>query len=154
MIQIKTAHTPHHLTKIQTLFQEYAASLDIDLDFQNFGEELANLPGRYAPPRGALSIALWEGQVAGCVGLRDLSQGICEMKRLYTRPPFRGLKIGRAMAESIIQQARDMGYGRMRLDTLASMERARALYASLGFQEIPPYCHNPINDAVFLELVL
>ena len=152
MIHIKVAHDAKQLPDVRILFQEYAASLDIDLAFQGFEEELATLPGAYAPPEGALLMASWEGHIAGCVALRKLSAGTCEMKRLYTRPEFRGRHIGRALAEAVIQQARIIGYSRMRLDTLASMKRARAMYLSLGFREIAPYCYNPFEDAVFMEL--
>ena len=154
MIQIAEAHTEKNLQEVRKLFEEYAASLGISLDFQDFDEELANLPGSYAPPEGCLLIALWQGQVAGCVALRKIRDEICEMKRLYTSPPFRSLKIGNALAQAVIQQARKIGYARMRLDTLPSMERARSMYASLGFREIEPYRHNPVEGTAFMELTL
>ena len=154
MIQIAEAHAGKNLQEVRKLFEEYAASLGISLDFQDFDDELATLPGSYAPPEGCLLIALWQGQVAGCVALRKIRDGLCEMKRLYTRSPFRGLKIGRALAEAVIKQAREIGYARMRLDTLPSMERARTLYASLGFREIEPYRYNPIEGTAFMELTL
>ncbi len=154
MIQIADAYDGKHLQEVLKLFEEYATSLGISLDFQNFEEELATLPGSYAPPEGLLLIALWQGQVAGCVALRKLSDGVCEMKRLYTRLQFRGLKIGRALAEAVIDQARALGYTLIRLDTLPSMESARALYTSLGFQEIEPYRYNPIEGTAFMELDL
>jgi putative acetyltransferase len=142
------------LNEVKKLFGAYASSLGISLDFQDFDQELANLPGDYSPPDGFLLIAYWQGKVAGCVALRKFAYGICEMKRLYTKPQFRALGIGRALCEAIIVRARRIGYERMRLDTLASMERARGLYASLGFMEIEPYRYNPIEGAHFMELVL
>ncbi|HEX4960808.1 MAG TPA: GNAT family N-acetyltransferase [Thermoanaerobaculia bacterium] len=154
MLEIVPAETPDHLAEVRQLFEEYAASLGFDLAFQGFGEELAGLPGAYVPPRGRLLLAIHEGRPAGCVALRDLGTGICEMKRLYVRPSFRGLRVGQALAEAVIAGAREAGYDRMRLDTVPAMGRARALYASLGFQEIAPYRFNPIPGTAFLELRL
>lgn len=154
MIQIAKAHTGINLQEVRTLFEEYAASLDISLDFQDFDAELANLPGSYAPPAGCLLIARWQGQVAGCIALQKNAEGICEMKRLYTRPQFRGLKIGGALAESVIEKARELGYNRIRLDTLPSMAKAQGLYIALGFREIEPYRYNPIEGTVYMELSL
>ena len=154
MIQIAEAHAGRNLQEIRKLFEEYAASLKISLDFQDFDDELANLPGSYVPPAGCLLIALWQGRAAGCVALQKIRNGMCEMKRLYIRPSLRGLKIGRALAEAIIEKAREIGYARMRLDTLPSMERATTLYEALGFREIEPYRHNPIEGATFMELAL
>ena len=154
MLKVVQAEEGENFTHAQLLFEEYAASLDFDLDFQDFDEELANLPGGYAPPGGRLLVAIYRGQAAGCVALRKLSNDVCEMKRLYVRPQFRGLGIGRALAEAVIEEAQRIGYARMRLDTVPLMERARALYASLGFEEIGPYRHNPIEGAVFMELTL
>jgi ribosomal protein S18 acetylase RimI-like enzyme len=154
MIRIIEAHEGKYLQDVRKLFEEYATSLGISLDFQDFEEELVTLPGSYSPPGGRLLVALWQGQVAGCVALRNLGEGICEMKRLYTRPTFRGFKIGRALAEAVIEQAREIGYTHMRLDTLPPMQMARSLYRSLGFQEIEPYRYNPIEGTAFMELNL
>lgn len=128
--------------------------MEVSLDFQDFTTELEELPGEYAPPSGCLLIAKWDGQIAGCVGLRKLDGETCEMKRLFVRPEFQGLKIGRTLAEAIVSKARRMGYKRMRLDTLPTMKHASSLYLSMGFVEIPPYRHNPIEGARFMELTL
>jgi ribosomal protein S18 acetylase RimI-like enzyme len=164
MLEIVRAETPERIAEARQLFVEYADSLGFDLGFQGFGEELAGLPGDYAAPRGRLLLAVHDGRVAGCVALRDLAlhdlalhdldSGICEMKRLYVRPGFRGLQIGHALALAVIAEAREIGYDRMRLDTVPAMERAQALYVSLGFREIPPYRFNPIPGTAFLELDL
>ena len=140
-----------HLDHIRSLFVEYAESLEFDLDFQNFKDELARLPGEYAPPEGCLVIAFYRGEPAGCVGLRKLEKNICEMKRLYVRPKYRAMGIGKILAESIIQEAGVRGYKRMRLDTVPSMKEARRLYLSMGFKKIDPYCYNPIQGATYLE---
>ena len=151
---ITPAALPENLATLRLLFEEYAASLGFDLGFQGFAEELAGLPGDYAPPRGRLLLAWVEGRPAGCVALRELEDGACEMKRLYVRPEFRDLRLGRALVEALIAEARGIGYARMRLDTVPSMERARALYRSLGFREIPAYRFNPIEGTEYLELDL
>lgn len=154
MLKIFLVEKDQDLTSARQLLIEYADSLDFDLDFQGFDEELANLPGEYAPPKGCLLLAEYKGQPAGCVALRQLEESICEMKRLYVRPEFRGLGIGRALAQFVIEQARTIGYTYMRLDTAPSMQAARELYRSLGFRQISPYRYNPIEGAVFMELEL
>jgi putative acetyltransferase len=154
MLRFDPALSPEEVAEARLLFREYEASLGIDLCFQNFEAELAGLPGAYAPPSGALLLARCEGETAGCVALRKLEDGVCEMKRLYLRAGFRGRGIGRELAEAIISEGRRIGYGRMRLDTLPSMTRAIPLYRSLGFYDIPPYTVNPVEGALFLEKTL
>jgi putative acetyltransferase len=154
MLQIVAAVAGDMLNEVRILFEEYAVSLGIDLEFQNFSDELSHLPGDYAPPAGRLLLAQWHGETAGCIALRQLGTGICEMKRLYVRPRFQGLGIGRSLAEAVINEARTIGYVRMRLDTLPSMTRARAMYAALGFRDIAPYRYNPIEGTAFMELLL
>ncbi len=154
MLEIIEAYDGKGLEAVRKLFQEYASSLGISLDFQNFDEELGALPGDYRPPAGRLLLAQWAGKPAGCVALRSIEGPICEMKRLYTRPQFRRLGIGRALCEGVIEEARRIGYQRMRLDTLPSMASARAMYFAFGFREIAPYRYNPIEGAMFLELEL
>lgn len=145
----------NELPTIRAMFREYADSMGLDLEFQNFSQELAGLPGKYAPPSGCLLIAMVDGQPAGCVGLRSLSDGVCEMKRLYVRSRHRGLGLGRKLSERVIQEARELGYVRIRLDTIASkMAPAVSLYAGLGFRTIPPYCETRFPDAVFMEMDL
>ena len=151
MTPIREAHHQPYLDEVRMLFEEYEAELDFDLCFQNFQAELDGLPGAYTPPEGCLLLAKHEGRAAGCVALHKLEEGICEMKRLYVRPAFRGRKIGRLLTEAVIGQARGLGYDALRLDTVPSMERAQALYAQLGFREIAPYCLNPIEGAFYME---
>jgi putative acetyltransferase len=154
MLSIKPAQSKEELLQVRALFQEYAAGLDIDLCFQGFDEEVADLPGNYGPPKGRLLLASWGKALAGCVALRPLEDGICEMKRLYVRREFRRFGVGRRLAERIIQEAALAGYKTMRLDSLPSMVAARTLYQRLGFRETAPYRTNPVQGAVFLELEL
>ena len=141
--------------RVRRLFRAYADWLAVDLCFQDFARELTDLPGCYAPPAGRLLIARVAGEVAGCVGLRPLEPAVCEMKRLWVEPGFAGRGIGRALAEAIVEAARTIGYGRMRLDTIpARMPAAQHLYASLGFREIPAYYDNPLPGVVMLEVEL
>ena len=142
------------LRQTRDLFQEYAASVGVDLCFQSFDEELATLPGNYAPPQGRLILASHDGLAAGCVAFRRIAAGVCEMKRLYVRHAFRGLGIGHLLVDRVIVEARAAGYERMRLDTLPSMGAAQELYRARGFREIPPYTRNPVPGALFLELEL
>jgi ribosomal protein S18 acetylase RimI-like enzyme len=148
----------HDIEAVRELFKEYAGSLGVDLCFQNFEEELATLPGDYAPPNGALLLASVEGEWAGCCALRPLETAeytnAAEMKRLYVRGKFRGLGVGRHLAESVLDLAREAGYSCVLLDTLDDMEAARGLYEELGFREIPPYYHNPIPGAHYLKVDL
>jgi len=154
MLDIVAVRSPEDLDEVRRLFREYADSLGVDLAFQDFEREFAGLPGEYVPPRGALLLARWNGEAAGCVALRPLDADTCEMKRLYLRDAFRGRGIGRALAEAIVGAARESRYARMRLDSLPSMESAIALYRAMGFREIPPYRANPIAGSTFMELEL
>jgi len=146
---------PHEMDAVRAIFQEYADSLDVDLEFQGFSDELAQLPGEYAAPRGRLLLAEVDGSIAGCCALRPLDNvdyaNAGEMKRLYVRKPFRGFGLGRQLAEAILDAAHQVGYACVLLDTLDSMEAARALYAELGFVEIPPYYHNPVAGSHYLK---
>lgn len=153
-VTITPAAGPADIEEIRALFLEYARSLDFDLCFQGFDEELAGLPGAYAPPAGCLLLARTGETVVGGVGLRPLAPGICEMKRLYVRPAHRALKAGRMLAEAVIAIAMAIGYHAMRLDTLPRMTAAQALYAALGFKDIAPYYENPIPGARYCELDL
>lgn len=153
-IEIRPAEFPRHLDIVRGLFSDYATALGVSLDFQDFDAELAGLPGDYSPPQGRLLLA-WRAQEAiGCVALRPLEQGVCEMKRLYLKPAARQAGLGKQLAQRICAEARAAGYDRMRLDTLSTMTAALRLYQSLGFRPIPAYYYNPIPGAVYLELDL
>lgn len=154
-ITILPVTTEAEIKTTRELFVEYGQSLGFSLCFQSFDQEYASLPGKYAPPRGRLLLAEVDGQPAGCVALRPLETGVCEMKRLYVRPEFRGLKLGRKLAETIINEAKLIGYQAMRLDTIEDkMAAAVALYRALGFHEIGAYTANPVPGAIFLEIDL
>lgn len=154
-MKLKQVESDEEVQQARQLFEEYAAWLGFNLCFQNFDKELAELPGDYAPPNGCLLLAVENDQVAGCVALRKIGEGIAEMKRLYVRPEFRGKGLGRTMTETIIESARDLGYQRLRLDTLpGKMDQAIAMYRSLGFKDIERYYNNPYEAAAFMELML
>lgn len=153
--RIATPRSADEIDGVRLLFSEYAQSLNIDLAFQNFDDELLGLPGEYSDPRGTLLLATVGGEWAGCCAMRPLDAAdypnACEMKRLYVRPTYRGLRLGRFLAESILDAARLAGYDCVLLDTLDDMEAARALYQELGFEEIPPYYFSPIAGAHYLK---
>jgi len=154
-MEIIPATSIDQVEQARALFKEYAVWLEVDLCFQNFDKELAGLPGDYAPPEGRLLLAQQDNQIAGCIALRKIGDGICEMKRLFVRPAFRGQGLGRKLIEAIIREARQIGYERMRLDTLPpKMNDAIALYRLIGFREIEAYYRNPVPGAKFMELSL
>jgi ribosomal protein S18 acetylase RimI-like enzyme len=143
-------HPAIDVSLVRDLFLEYAGFIGVDLGFQDFQREIATLPGDYDP----ILVAHWNSEPAGCVAMHSIERSLCEMKRLYVRPSFRGHAIGRALAERIVAEARSRGYECMRLDTLPTMTEAIPLYQSLGFVEIPPYRYNPIAGTKFMELDL
>jgi ribosomal protein S18 acetylase RimI-like enzyme len=154
-LTLRQVESPAQIAQARELFQEYAQSLGFSLCFQSFDQELAGLPGDYAPPDGRLLVAEYLSQVAGCVALHPLDSGVCEMKRLYLRSAFRGKVLGRVLAEAVIGEARRIGYRKMRLDTVAPvMPNAVAMYRRLGFMEIEAYRANPIDGALYMELEL
>ena len=154
-VKLVQAKTDKQIDAARELFKEYAAWLEIDLCFQNFDKELAELPGEYDMPTGRLLLAVENERIAGCVALRKIGEGLCEMKRLFLRPEFRGKGLGRKLVEAIVAEAKQIGYERMRLDTLPpKMNDAIALYRSLDFKEIEPYYRNPVPGAKFMELEL
>jgi len=154
-VEIAEATAPDEIAEIRRLFRAYADWLNVDLCFQGFEEELAGLPGMYAPPDGRLLLAKLDGEVAGCVGLRPLEDGICEMKRLWVEPGFGGHGIGRGLAEAIVNLGRELNYEAMRLDTMPDrLKAAGHIYETLGFLRIPNYYHNPLDGVVMYELKL
>jgi ribosomal protein S18 acetylase RimI-like enzyme len=154
-MRVSEPSSPEDFTIVRTLFQEYADSIGIDLSFQGFQAELAGLPGKYAPPRGALFIAYDDSLPLGCVALRPLDEpDVAELKRLFVRQAGRGRGVGKALTRLAIERARTIGYRAIRLDTLATMKDAQKLYRSLGFREIPAYTFNPLPDAAYMELDL
>jgi len=153
-LKIVDGHGESELPVVRELFEEYAASLDVDLAFQDFDRELRELPGDYAPPFGRLLLAFEDRDPAGCVALRPYEPEVCELKRLYVRPAFQGSGVGRRLAEAIVDAGRDAGYLLMRLDTLPTMVAARGLYRSLGFEEIEAYRPNPVHGTTFFQLRL
>ena len=153
-MRIVDGHGEDELPAVRRLFEEYAASLDVDLAFQDFARELRDLPGEYAPSAGRLLLALDDDDPAGCVALRPYRPEVCEMKRLYVRPAYQGSGLGRRLAEEVVQAGREAGYRLIRLDTLPSMVAARKLYRSLGFEEIEAYRHNPVHGTTYFELRL
>ena len=154
MVQIISAQTDEHYHCARDLFIQYADSLGFDLEFQGFSRELATLPGDYAPPEGCILLAEIADNFTGCVALRLLESKICEMKRLFVIPEYQGRGIGRFLALSVIDQAREKGYQKMRLDTIDSMKEANALYYSLGFRPIEAYRFNPLENPSYMELDL
>lgn len=154
MIRVAEAVTPAALDEARALFREYQAAIGVDLCFQGFEAELAALPGAYASPGGRLLLAHDGESLAGCGALRPIGPGLAELKRMWTRPACRGRGVARAVAEALLAAARQEGYRAVRLDTLTWMTAARALYASLGFREIPAYYPNPLPGVVYLELEL
>jgi putative acetyltransferase len=152
--KILSAHTAESMPAVRILFREYAEALGFHLCFQDFEKEMSELPGRYAPPEGRILLAFAEDDPAGCVAMKKLGSGICEMKRFYVRPSYRGRGIGHQLAEAIIAEARMTGYDRMRLDTVPSMQSAIAIYEALGFKDTEPYVFNPVPGVRYLELAL
>ena len=155
MLRITQATTQIDIEQVRRLFRQYETALGISLCFQNFDQEIAGLPGDYAPPRGRLFLAQEYEEIMGCIALRPLGPTTCEMKRLFVRPEYRARGLGRILVEALIEEARALGYTHMRLDTIADrMDRAVSLYRSVGFVEIPAYRENPVDSATFMELDL
>ena len=154
MFRLVRAESEKEYEQARRLFEAYGDSLDFDLEFQGFQKELAEFPGEYAPPGGCVLLVCKGESVFGCIALREMETGICEMKRLYVEPEHRGMSAGKMLVERLIQEARDLGYKRMRLDTVPSMSSARALYISTGFRNIEAYRHNPVVGTTYMELDL
>ncbi len=154
MLKIIQATTPEQLETARNLFREYQQFLNVDLCFQGFEEELASLPGKYAAPYGEILLAEFDGKMAGCVAVRAIKGDICEMKRLYVKDEFRGLSIGKKLAEEIIKKAKQLNYKKMQLDTLERLQAAMGIYQQLGFKKISPYYANPLDEVVYWELDL
>ncbi|HKO99071.1 MAG TPA: GNAT family N-acetyltransferase [Pyrinomonadaceae bacterium] len=155
MLTIKQVETAEDIQATRQLFEEYVSELGVSLCFQNYDKEVAELPGEYRPPTGRLYFATENNEAAGCIALRKLDDEVCEMKRLFVRPQYRANRLGRALVDRVIEDARAIGYKRMRLDTLPGrMDQAIAMYRALGFKEIPRYYDNPWESALFMELRL
>ncbi|MCG8517975.1 MAG: GNAT family N-acetyltransferase [Pseudomonadales bacterium] len=150
-VKIEVAETTEQFEAGGRLIRAYAEFLGLDLEFQGFSSELASLPRMYGPPRGALLLATWEGIHVGAVGLREFEPGVAEMKRMFVLPDYHGMGVGKALTEAFLGQAKEMGYGSARLDSIRELDKALRLYQDLGFTEIPPYRFNPHPDAVFME---
>jgi GNAT superfamily N-acetyltransferase len=154
-VLIRQAESVADIQLVRRLFKEYEAAIGVNLCFQSFEQELANLPGDYAPPSGRLLLAYIDQQPVGCIALRRKTDSICEMKRLFLRPSARGKQVGRKLVETLINEARNIGYNRMRLDTMpVKMDKAIAIYRSVGFKEIPAYYDTPVGSTLFMELKL
>lgn len=154
-IKFRQAESEADISAAREIFREYEAWLGLDLCFQGFEEELENLPGKYAAPAGRLYLATDGDEIAGCIALRQIEEGICEMKRLFVREEFRGRQVGRLLIERVIADAEEIGYSGMRLDTFPpKMGKAVQLYEAYGFREIPPYYENPNEGILFMELRL
>lgn len=153
-LKITKAQSPENLEQTRELFCEYQKEIDVDLCFQSFEEELTGLPGKYAEPEGVILLAYWKLQLAGCVALRPIQEGICEMKRLFVRREFKGKGIGKALALAIIQEGKDRNYRKMHLDTLERLQPAVRLYQKLGFTPIDAYYNNPFEGVVYFSKVL
>lgn len=154
-MKLVQARTDSQIEQAREIFREYEAWIEVDLCFQSFEKELAGLPGEYAAPHGRLLLAFEEDKLAGCIALRQLNDSVCEMKRLFVRPEFHGKGIGRQLVDAIVREAREIGYQKMRLDTLPpKMNKAIGIYRSIGFVEIEPYYDNPVPGATFMELAL